>query len=78
MPPRTQRAMAKPENTVKALKRIFSYMYGRLPPIGSAPHYIHTIAVEIIRENLIECPLRFVFQYRLYAGSSVCGTRTGF
>ncbi|WP_164169326.1 ABC transporter ATP-binding protein [Ruminococcus flavefaciens] len=28
MPPRTQRAMAKPENTFKALKRIFSYMYG--------------------------------------------------
>ena len=28
MPQKTQRAMAKPENTFKALKRIFSYMYG--------------------------------------------------
>ena len=28
MPPRTQRAMAKPEHTFATLKRIFSYMYG--------------------------------------------------
>lgn len=28
MPPRTQRPSAKPENTLNALKRIFSYMYG--------------------------------------------------
>ncbi|MBO7474562.1 MAG: ABC transporter ATP-binding protein [Ruminococcus sp.] len=28
MPPRTQRPMAKPENTLAALKRIFTYMHG--------------------------------------------------
>ena len=28
MPPRTQRAMAKPQDTFGTLKRIFSYMHG--------------------------------------------------